>query len=240
MYRIDVIIPARKVANEIKHVIGAIPNFVNEIYVIDDGSPDTTREAVSSMKDPRIHLIRHEINMGKGAAMKTGVKNSNGDIIVFIDGDGAFYPTDIEKLTRPMIEDGVDLVIGSRFVPGAEVRGFSIGRFLAALIASTILSIFSLSLWNPVLIIDVTSGFRAIKREKWNLLDLVSNRFEIETEINYEAIRRRLRIKEVPIRCDWDCNTSTLDVFRDSWKTLKLLISKRFNHNFFTFDKDLD
>lgn len=79
---------------------------------------------------------------------------------------------------------------------------------------------------TPKRITDCTSGFRAIRKESWQKLSLVSQGFQIETEMIYEAAKNKLATEEVPISCNWNSNTSTLSIFRDGLRTLKLLGKK--------------
>ena len=243
---VSVIIPSRDEANSIGSLITKIKRGLSgypyEIIVVDDGSKDETKEVARSNNTI---VISYKKNLGKGAAMKTGVENAGGDIIVFLDGDGAHDPEDIPRVIAPILEGEADLVIGSRALPESEVSISPLTRRLSNNLASFIISIivsFLLPLaiklnrlFKPsestqrtklVWITDCTSGFRAITKEGWQKLDLVSQGFQIETEMIYEAVRNKLTIAQAPISCNWNSHFSHLSVPRDGLKTLSLLARK--------------
>jgi len=235
--KLSVIIPARDEANSIGSLISRIKESLSayeyEIIVVDDGSKDNTKDIARSSS---VTTVSHARSLGKGAAMKSGVGSATGDIFVFLDGDGAHYPEDIPSVIVPILQNKADLIIGSRNFHGSEASGFywprRVANHLASFITSIIIS-FSLPLVTffkcPIKWIKVTdaeSGFKAITRGNWHRLNLISQGFEIETEMIYEAARNKLAIAEVPISCNWEGRTSSLSVLRDSWKTVKLLVRK--------------
>ncbi len=234
---VSVIIPAEDEAKSIRTLITevkkSLAEYPHEIIVVDDGSRDGTAQIAST--DGTI-VVSHEKNQGKGAAMKTGVQHASGDIIVFLDGDGAHKPQDILRVIAPLLDRKADLVIGSRTLPGSKVFKPPLSRRLSNNLASLVISII-ISLILPLVtflrcpvkyikITDCTSGFRGIKKEAWEKLDLVSQGFQIETEMIYEAARNRLTIAEAPISCHWSSRFSRLSIVRDGLKTLKLLTVK--------------
>ena len=234
---VSVIIPARdeeySIGNLIRRVKESLSGYSHEIIVVDDGSRDETREIALSNA---VMVISHEKNLGKGAAMKTGVENARGDILVFIDSDGAHDPRDIPSIITPIIQGKGDFVIGSRALPESQVRVSPPARRLSNDLASFVVS-FIVSFLLPlatmftcplkwIRITDCTSGFRAIKKEGWQKLALVSRGFQIETEMIYEAAKNKLTITEVPISCNWNSQISRLSIVRDGLKTLKLLAGK--------------
>ncbi len=234
---LSIIIPAKDEAHSIGNVISRIkeslPTFSHEIIVVDDGSRDNTRE---SARNNGTILVSQPENLGKGAAMKTGVENARGNIVVFLDGDGAHDPQDIPNVVEPILQNKAELVIGSRHLVESKVLYAPLTRRLSNKLASFIMSVI-ISFLLPlaalfkcpikwVKITDCTSGFRAIKRESWQNLDLNSQGFEIEAEVIYEAVRNGLTIAEAPISCNWDKQLSRLSIVRDGWKTLKLLVKK--------------
>lgn len=234
---ISVVISARDEDDAIGRIISgtreALSRQSHEIIVVNDGSVDSTAEIARSNG---AIVVSHEGNHGKGVAMKTGAETSRGDIIVFLDADGAHDPHDIPSVIAPILENKADLVIGSRALPESKVLFFSPMRKLTNELASLSISgivFFLLPLatlfrcpMKYIKITDCTSGFRAIRREGWHKLRLISDRFEIETEMIYEAVKNRLAIKDIPISCNWDSRRSRLSIFRDGSKTVKLLARK--------------
>lgn len=237
----------------IMDVVLKAKKHVDEVIVVDDGSHDGTAEAA---KDAGAFVISHKRNLGKGAAIRTAIQNTDADMIVSIDGDGQHDPDDIPKVIAPILRGEADLVIGSRHLDDSRIYSPPFSRRLTNILSSfTISAIVSFllpiaislnHLIHPSLInqgdpglrtgnsrprtrkwiTDCTSGFRAIKKESWQKLDLVSQRFQIETEIIYEAARNKLVIAEVPISCNWNTDLSGVSIFRDGLRTLKLLSLK--------------
>lgn len=251
---VSAIIAAKDEAEHIGGLITMISENLDsypcEVIVVDDGSRDKTSEV--ALKN-RAVVITHERNLGKSAAMKTAVRNASGEIFVFLDGDGAHEPQDIPKVIAPILEGKADFVIGSRVLPQSRVNSRPLTRKLANTVASLIISA-TISFLLPLAILtnrmgkllkltrgngatqltklkyikitDCTSGFRAITREGWQSLALTSRKFEIETEMIYEAAKNGLVITEVPISCNWNKHLSRLSITRDGLKTLKLLSRK--------------
>ncbi len=232
--RVSIVIPARDEALAIGGIISQLKATGEyEVILVDDGSKDSTRKIGESLG---AIVVSHPKNLGKGAAMKTGAERATGDIIVFLDGDGQHRAADLPKVLAPILRGNADMVIGSRTLPDSEVTIVPVQRKWSNGLASFTIS-FIISFLLPIRtafrvpmrwinITDCTSGFRAIKKEKWSQLNLVSNGFEIETEMILESARRRMVIKEAPISCTWDARISHLYVLKDGLKTLVLLLGK--------------
>jgi len=249
---LSIIIPAKNEEKAIGDIITSIKlclsEYNYEIVVVDDGSNDRTKDIALGAN---INVISHIKTMGKGVAMKTGVDNSIGDIIVFLDGDGAHNPVDIPTVITPIQQQKADLVIGSRFLPGSVVTHFPIRRWFSNIIASSAISVIISALLPAAMFInrlifprrsvthrrrspagtkrwitDCTSGFRAITRDNWHRLPLIAQGFEIETEMIFEAAKNRIVITEVPIHCSWNSDLSHLSILRDGLKTLILVTKK--------------
>ncbi|MFX1269932.1 MAG: glycosyltransferase family 2 protein [Promethearchaeota archaeon] len=255
---LSIVIPVRDEANYIGDLISRIRASMNghkyEIIVVNDGSKDGTEDILVNYGTL---VISHPENLGKGAAMKSGVARAAGDIIIFMDGDGAHEPQDITRLVEPILEHKADMVIGSRVLPESKVIVSPYARRLCNKLASFVISalisfpltpsaVFKVLARNGnnnhnndhssrfnngskgkwIRITDCTSGLRAITRDSWQKLALVSRGFQIETEMIYEAARNKLTITEVPISCNWDNHFSHLSVFKDGLKTVRLLAKK--------------
>jgi len=195
--RISVIIPAYNEEKRLPGVLERIPEFVDEVIVVDDGSSDGTYNAARafSERDPRIKAIRLEENCGKGCAMREGVRNSSGDVAVFMDADGQHRPEDIIKLVEPILNGDAELVIGARKLEEAGKRPFH--RRL-----SNILTTRLIRLKLRTYVYDTQSGFRAFKREF--LPGIESDRYEVETEMLIKAAKVGARIREVPVSMIYD------------------------------------
>ncbi len=232
--RIVALIPCLNTSFHIKNVVDDTFKYVDEVVVIDDGSTDDTSNIASKAG---AKVIMHPHNKGKGEAMKTSTKETLADIYVFLDGDGQHNPQYIPKLLIPIINGDADMVIGSRHLEDSEIRKPSPMRRLTNFIASVIINLVINKLLpffrklktdrNPTYrITDCTSGYRAITSEAWNMMDLKSSGFEIETEMIFEAAKNQIRINEVPVSCVWYSSSSRLSIIRDGLKTIKLLYQK--------------
>jgi glycosyltransferase involved in cell wall biosynthesis len=117
----------------IAEVISKTKKYVDEVIVVNDGSKDLTAE-IAHLAGAKV--INHEINRGKGAAIKTAMSQVKADIVVFIDGDGQHNPDDIPKLLEPITSGDADFVIGSRFLPNSKISSHHFIRKAANYMAS--------------------------------------------------------------------------------------------------------
>ena len=227
-------IPCLNTEASIDKVISEVKEYVDQVIVVDDGSYDRTAEIA---RNGGALVKSHGVNRGKGAAMQTAVEAAEeADIIVFLDGDGQHNPGDLPAIVAPLLDSSADLVIGSRFIRGSKVNNAPLIRKLSNNLAAWVVSIIISFLIQPKLmfryplkghkITDCTSGFRAIKKESWKKLDLISDGFELDVEIIFEAAKNNLVIIERPISCVWNNGTSHLSIVRDGFKTLVLLARK--------------
>jgi glycosyltransferase involved in cell wall biosynthesis len=160
-----------------------------EIITIDDHSSDGTLAVLNRI--PGITVISHPVNRGKGAAVRTGLAQAAGDVVVIQDADLEYDPDDYPALLRPFEDPRVDAVYGSRFRGG--------GSFL---LMSKVANYFLTFLTNALFggrITDMETCYKLIRRPLFQGLDLTADRFEIEPEITAKLLRRRCRIAEIPI-----------------------------------------
>ncbi|MEO0085749.1 MAG: glycosyltransferase family 2 protein, partial [candidate division WOR-3 bacterium] len=160
-----------------------------EIIAIDDCSTDRTPELLRSI--PGIIVLRHPVNRGKGAAVRTGLERATGDVVLIQDADFEYDPADYPRLLAPFADPRIDAVFGSRF------RGH--GRFLILSRLANLLLTFLTDVLFGGRITDMETGYKAVRRETLLGLGLRAERFDIEPEIACRLLRRRLRIVEVPI-----------------------------------------
>jgi glycosyltransferase involved in cell wall biosynthesis len=236
---VSIVIAAKDEEKNIGNIIYAVKNGLNgfpyEVIVVDDGSTDRTEEI--ALSNDAI-LVSHQKNLGKGAAMKTGVSRSSGEIIVFLDADGDHDPQSIPSLIKPILDGEAEFVIGSRAFSGFGAVTSSFSRRLSNNVASLVISIVIsfILLWRSRLknskkwtrISDCTSGYRAIRKDSWQKLSLVSQGFQIETEMMYEAAKNQFVFKEFPVSFKLNNHHSHLSIIRDGSLTLIMLIKKLF------------
>ena len=193
------------VFNERTTVAAALKNVlaqpqVAELIVVDDGSNDGTWEELlqfaqhSSDSSPQVHILRHEKNLGKGAALRTGIAHATSPIVIIQDADFEYDPEEYPIVIAPILKERADVVIGSRFI-GSEAHRVlyfwhSVGnRFLTLL--SNMLTNLNLT--------DMETCYKAFRREVIQRVNIEENRFGFEPEIVAKIARMKVRIYEVAI-----------------------------------------
>ena len=203
MTRTVAIIPAYNEEDALADVIAKTSQYVDEVIIVDDGSSDGTAEvAIAS----GAKLISHSTNLGKGEALKSGFKAIDDDsIVVTIDGDGQHNPDEIPNILRPIIEDGADLVNGSRYMNGPEENTPAYRR-----VGQKVLDI-ATNISAGTKVTDSQSGFRAFSPRTKGVFRFKDTGFGIESEMLVDAAEAGLKIVEVPITVRYDLDGSTKD-----------------------------
>lgn len=203
MVNVVAIIPAYNEEKALADVIGKTLEHVDEVIVVDDGSSDKTSEVAI---EAGARVIKHSVNLGKGEALKSGFKAIGDDsIIITIDGDGQHNPSEIPDLVRPIIEDGADLVNGSRYMNGPEENTPAYRR-----VGQKVLDI-ATNISAGTKVTDSQSGFRAFSPKSRNVFRFKDTGFGIESEMLVDAAESGLKIVEVPITVRYDLDGSTKD-----------------------------
>lgn len=203
MVNVVAIIPAYNEEKALADVIGKTLEHVDEVIVVDDGSSDKTSEVAIGAG---ARVIKHSVNLGKGEALQSGFKAiGNDSIIITIDGDGQHNPSEIPDLVRPIIEDGADLVNGSRYMNGPEENTPAYRR-----VGQKVLDI-ATNISAGTKVTDSQSGFRAFSSKSKNVFRFKDTGFGIESEMLVDASEAGLKIVEVPITVRYDLDGSTKD-----------------------------
>lgn len=203
MVNVVAIIPAYNEEKALADVIGKTLEHVDEVIVVDDGSSDKTSEVAI---EAGARVIKHSVNLGKGEALKSGFKAIDDDsIIITIDGDGQHNPSEIPDLVRPIIEDGADLVNGSRYMNGPEENTPAYRR-----VGQKVLDI-ATNISAGTKVTDSQSGFRAFSPKSKNVFRFKDTGFGIESEMLVDAAEEGLKIVEIPITVRYDLDGSTKD-----------------------------
>jgi SAM-dependent methyltransferase len=169
-----------------------------QIIVVDDHSTDGTYQILERLQadgDPRLMLVRHETNSGKGAAIRTGLRYAKGDVTVIHDADLEYNPQDLPALLRPFVEEGADAVFGSRYLAAPYRRALMYRHSLMNRWLTTLANVFT-----DLYLTDVETCYKAVRTALLQSIPLRSNDFRIEIELTMKLAKRRAHIFEVPIR----------------------------------------
>lgn len=195
---VSIIIPCYNEARTIEPIIRKVldsPVHEKEIIVVDDGSTDGTVDVLQTRLTPLVaRVILHGTNLGKGAAVRTGIKAATGDIILIQDADLEYDPSDYERLLEPIITGKADVVYGSRFI-GSEAHRV---LYFWHSMGNKALTFVSNMLTN-LTFTDMETCYKAFRREVIQQINLQENRFGFEPEVTAKIAKLRCRVYEVGI-----------------------------------------
>lgn len=169
-----------------------------EFIVVDDCSSDNSYQNVRKYisDKPNFKLIKHEINQGKGAAVKTGFSHATGDVFFIQDADLELSPSDIPAMVSAMKELKVEFINGSRYLPGIARPLASYKRYWGNRLFTNLTSVLI-----DVKLTDVACGYKLIHRNLYNKITINENRFGFEAELIIKALRiKRNNVAEVPVK----------------------------------------
>jgi glycosyltransferase involved in cell wall biosynthesis len=194
--KLSVIIPCYNESATLRPMLAAVEGVgrADEIVIVDDGSTDGTRDILKELESHAgVHVIYHERNLGKGAAVRTGFDHATGQILLIQDADLEYDPRDYPNLLQPIEEGRADVVYGSRFLGGPRKA-----MMFWHMIGNQLLTLATNLLYNAILS-DMETGFKVFRAEVLQNVPLRSRRFEFEPEITAKVLKRGYRIYEVPI-----------------------------------------
>ncbi len=193
---LSVVIPVYNEVGNIKEILRRVraTGLASEIIVVDDCSQDGTRALLQPLdgKDG-LRLLLHDRNRGKGAAVRTGMQNALGDLILIQDADLEYDPRDYPMLLQPLEEGIAEVVYGSRFLGGPRRAAM-----FWHMIANQLLTFMTNILYDTILT-DMETGYKVFRREVIQGMKLRASRFDFEPEFTAKILKRHYRIYEVPI-----------------------------------------
>lgn len=215
--RITVLIPAKNEAGNIAWVLRRMPPSVDEVILVDGSSTDRTVE-IARLVRPDIVVV-NEPARGKGAAMRAGFAMARGTYVVVMDGDGSMDPADVDAYVAAL-EDGADLVKGSRYMHGGGSTDLTVVRSFG----NRMLLVFSNLIYRQRFT-ELCYGYFALRTSRIPELGLEATGFEIETEIVCRSVRRRLAIREIPSQeAARISGASNLHAVRDGLRILRTML----------------
>jgi glycosyltransferase involved in cell wall biosynthesis len=236
---VAVVIPCYKESDTILGVVQGLPDFVDQIIVVDDGCPDGSGKLVEEqVSDPRVKVLFHAQNQGIGAAMVTGfswvVDNTESDYIVKVDGDGQMDPALMADLLAPLVSGAADYAKGNRFSSLEDLESMPKIRILGNA-ALSLLSKFSSGYWS---ITDPTNGYIAIRRSTLKRIKLakLNKGYFFESDMLFRLSVIGAVVVDVPMASIYGAEKSHLNIRKVIWQfpkrhTVNLL--KRIFYNYY-------
>jgi len=192
--KISIIIPVYNEVSTLPQILSRINSQTmdKEVIIVDDCSTDGTREYLTTLENQDYKICFHEINSGKGAAVRTAQSHVNGDIVIIQDADLEYQPEDYPVLIKPIASGNVDVVYGTRFLGPHRVF------FFWHYFGNQVLSLLTNLLFNTMLT-DMECGYKAFRKEVFQKIKIRSNRFDLEPELTAKIFKQGWRVVEVPI-----------------------------------------
>jgi glycosyltransferase involved in cell wall biosynthesis len=200
--KLSVIIPVYNEANTLETIIDRVNNaplsIEKELIVVDDCSADGSRELIVNKLQPAGKIAKavlHDYNQGKGAALRSGFKLADGDIVVVQDADLEYNPCELQRIIDPILKNMADVVYGSRFMGGEPHRVL----YFWHMVGNKFLTLLS-NIFTNITLTDMETCYKAFRREIIQSIDIEENRFGFEPEITAKIARiKGVRIYETGI-----------------------------------------
>jgi glycosyltransferase involved in cell wall biosynthesis len=195
---LSVVMPSYNEARHIERCLRAVlaQPVVRDVIVVDDCSTDETRAAVESImqNDTRVRLVKHVLNRGKGAALRSGFAECSGRVVIVQDADLEYDPADYPRVLEPILRGHAEAVLGSRFLGGGTHRVLYFWHY----VGNKLLTLLS-NCFTGLNLSDMETGMKAMTQDTLRKLHLCEDRFGIEPELVAKLARLDIPIYEVPI-----------------------------------------
>jgi len=194
--KLSVVMPVYNEKSTIREIVSRVldVDLVEEIVIVDDGSADGTREILEELAAlPPVRVIEHDQNQGKGAAVVTGIRAAQGDVIVIQDADLEYDPQDYYKLLAPIEAGETNVVYGSRFASSATEKP-QLMNWLANLGLTLVTN-----LLYGARLTDMETCYKVFRREVVDEMVIRARGFEFEPEFTAKILKQKLKVVEVPI-----------------------------------------
>jgi glycosyltransferase involved in cell wall biosynthesis len=193
---LSVVVPCYNEEATIEALINLVLDspWVAEIIVVDDGSKDRSREILATVNDPKVRVVLHDVNKGKGAALRTGFQHATSEFVIVQDADLEYDPSEYPLVLEPLLDDRADVVFGSRFLSGRPHRVLYFWHSLG----NKFLTLMS-NMFTDLNLTDMETCYKCFRREVIQSITIEEDRFGFEPEITAKLAKMRIRIFEVGI-----------------------------------------
>lgn len=197
--QVSIVIPIYNEQSTLHEIIGRVRAVeglnVKEIILVDDCSTDGTRELLQSgFDEPLFKKFYHDVNQGKGAALRTGFAAASGDIVAIQDADLEYDPAELPALIRPIERNQADVVFGSRFMGSGAHRVVYYWHMMGNKLLTTLSN-----MMTNLNLTDMECCYKLFRREVLQDIKIEENRFGVEPELTAKVAKRKVRIYEVGI-----------------------------------------
>jgi glycosyltransferase involved in cell wall biosynthesis len=196
--KLSIVIPCYNEAKTIRTLVERVRNSPypdKEIIIVDDCSRDGTRDVLRTQIEPLVDkILYHEVNQGKGAALRTGFAAATGDAVIVQDADLEYDPNEYPKLMRPIVDGKADVVFGSRFMGGEAHRV----HFFWHMVGNKFLTLLS-NMFTNLNLTDMETCYKVFRRDVLQRIQIEENRFGFEPEITAKVSKLNVVIFEIGI-----------------------------------------